>query len=757
MSEEPHSPGASAAADERWALGILVAVGHFALGALTAIEKHILTPGIAADEQGMLALLAASSLLGWLVAVVWTASPTTSLLRKLAAGLRRFSVVLLVTFCNLAVVVDYQVYRAFGTSLDLGVDAAAIPTAGVLLDSLRAEIDGNSLLNFALLLATLLPLWLPPVRRRFVWIAALPGSRRLWLATLASAAAVPLVIVQNGTELVAGDPATAAIASLIRTDREGPTTSGPLLELYRSRSGAAEPDAPGGRELERLGAAARRLERPNILLITLESVAARQLLYEGELQPELTPNLARLAEHGVLFDQLYTCAPETMRSQVQLNTGLALTWDPDDPERGRRFAGPTFAKELQRAGYRTAYVTAGDLDYTGTRDYLPPVGYDLLLDADALPAEVREQGTLNSWGVRDSVMFAQALAWLDQGEPSHPFFLQMLTLGTHHPYSLPEGSPFQPSARGNRTRYLATLRQTDAEIGELLAELQRRGRLANTLVVITGDHGEAFGDIHPGATIHGRNLWDEAVRTFLLISLPGSNESLRLKRIGSVGDIAVTILSLAGVAAEVPGRNLLADRFAVHLVYSHQRNLPTRCALRDGRWRYVGAFADERDVGLFDLEADPDEQRNRAAEHPERIAEYRSLCNQWYAAGTREYLVAAEGQAVDADTAYAAGPRQLRLGTGTGPRFRPADTVPWDRDVTAVLELVPYQEDRMLAFEWQSPGGVRRRTGVRVPAGVSRTTRSFRLHPPEAGTWQLHILDQEREALVASVTMAPRM
>ena len=111
---------------------------------------------------------------------------------------------------------------------------------------------------------------------------------------------------------------------------------------------------------------------------------------------------------------------------------------------------------------------------------------------------------------------AQALGWI-KVDPSRPFFLTVWTQDTHHPYLAAEHHDYGVHD-AHLNRYLNAVRATDRIVGELAAALQTMGLADRTLLVITADHGEAFGE--HGQLIHGGTVYNEEVRVPLLIVNP---------------------------------------------------------------------------------------------------------------------------------------------------------------------------------------------------------------------------------------------
>ncbi len=412
--------------------------------------------------------------------------------------------------------------------------------------------------------------------------------------------------------------------------------------------GQAAESAQTPQALQGLHTAIRtHLPRPNVVLIVLESVGTKQLFRadrSGKLDPQVVPNLARLSERSLIFDSIYTIFPATVYAHVPLMTGgRSITHGNVFDELSASYGWPTLPRVLQQNGYRTGFVSASDLTFANLGPYLRSTGFEyFFFGATQLPRNERKQAALNSWGAMEEVALTKALHWLDTIAASEqPFFPQWLTLATHHPYSTPADYPelFGEGEENRRSHYWNALHYTDAMVGRLIDGLAARGLLDNTLVLVTGDHGEGFGQWHNGAFSHGPHLYEEHVKTFLMVSTRHAPAPpVMVDRIGSFGDILPTLLSLLGMdAVAVPGQDLFSPAYTPRPVFFQNTHLPRRWGLRDGQWKFIAAI-NGTETELYDLTTDPDEQVNLAPAYPAHIQTYRQLCTHWYLTQNADYV-----------------------------------------------------------------------------------------------------------------------
>ncbi|MBI1902094.1 MAG: sulfatase-like hydrolase/transferase [Planctomycetia bacterium] len=358
------------------------------------------------------------------------------------------------------------------------------------------------------------------------------------------------------------------------------------------------------------------LPRPqNVVVIVLESTAAEYLNLYGS-RFDTMPNLARMAaDRGVVFDNFYVQTPSSCNSLVSITHGVIprLDWtlivrDSDE------FSVPSLPRILGERGYRSCFAHAGYWKWKERDEFLRRAGVDRLIDADTVQA-----AAVNSWGIADRDMFQATLDWVD--EDRRPFFLLTYTIETHHPYvARPPLKDFGVDDR-DMNRYLNSLRATDETIAWFLEELSRRGLLDSTLVVLTADHGESFGQHNQ--RVHSFSVYESAVHVPLVLIHPALAD--RARHVAAVRpqiDLPWTLLSMLGVEppGEWQGDHLFrqAEDRAYFFAVGNQAIL----GLRDGPWKYH-FYVDGGDEELFNLAADPGEMANLASREADRCAGYK--------------------------------------------------------------------------------------------------------------------------------------
>ena len=346
----------------------------------------------------------------------------------------------------------------------------------------------------------------------------------------------------------------------------------------------------------------------NVIVVVMESVAAEYLWRFGAADSGGTPELDHYQQWARRFTSFYAHQPSTTHSLVSLLLGVysphsfrVVTREHPD------IALPSLSGELKRRGYRTAFISAADNRFQNIDLFLSHQHFDLIADSRA--------GSCPSGpGHQDDCMVHDLLKWVDQ-DARAPIFALLWTDQTHWPYTAPEspvanGSADTSSVR--RARYLRALRETDRAIGKLLRSLEERGLLESTLVVVSGDHGEAFGQ--HGNAFH-RLLYEEEVRVPLLLINSRLFHGERDTVPGGLMDIAPTVLDLLGdsLPAQWQGRSLFdperPDRVYLFGPYSGL------FGLREGSRKFIYDPIGNEDQ-LYDLSIGPAREREPRRQSP---------------------------------------------------------------------------------------------------------------------------------------------
>jgi phosphoglycerol transferase MdoB-like AlkP superfamily enzyme len=382
--------------------------------------------------------------------------------------------------------------------------------------------------------------------------------------------------------------------------------------------------------------AARR--PPNVVLIVLESVAARWTSLHNPLYAT-TPTLRAESGRSVVADNFYAHIGRSSNSMVAMLLSAYPKLDFRElTEQYPDFPGTSLGTMFRSQGYRTTFVTPSDMEWAGWRGFLEGHGFEDVLDYRDLACPEM----ISSWGVEDRCMVDKVVDLIaDAG--TRPFFVTGWTTQTHHPY---EPSPGVLSLNLLREstpddwelgRYLNVLHETDRHLARIFEAVRRAGLEQDTLIVVTGDHGQAFGYPHETYT-QGRTVYEEDVHVPLMMWYPRMYKApARVPVVGSHVDLAPTIAELTGLPAapDWQGRSLF-DESHPRRAYFYVAEDHFRLAVREANWKYIYSVREGRDE-LYDLQTDPLEQRNIAAQHPDRRDRLRQRLAAWTEANRRQY------------------------------------------------------------------------------------------------------------------------
>lgn len=289
----------------------------------------------------------------------------------------------------------------------------------------------------------------------------------------------------------------------------------------------------------------------NIIVVHFESLESFALDYKWKGQ-EITPNLNKLIKNSINFTNVKEQIQEGVSSDAELmfNTGLYPT------QKGSAFMSygenEYFAlpKLLKNMGYRTTAIH-GDKATFWNRDIVyPNIGIERYVDEDLF-----EDKRFSGLGILDESLFRQSVKEIEKS--TDPSYTYVMTVTSHTPFNIEEehrylGIPWDNHDAG----YLESIHYTDHYLGEFYKELEKKGELENTAIIVFGDHE----GVHK---YHESNLPDNEKNLPFFIHIPGM-EKIEIDTLGGQVDMLPTILYLLGVDEElytdkVMGSNLLRE------------------------------------------------------------------------------------------------------------------------------------------------------------------------------------------------------
>ncbi|MBI4514367.1 MAG: sulfatase [Deltaproteobacteria bacterium] len=425
------------------------------------------------------------------------------------------------------------------------------------------------------------------------------------------------------------------------------------------------------------------VNKPNVLLITIDTLRADHVSAYGYMRPT-TPHLDRLASEGVMFENCYSAANVTNPSHISLLTGTRVSTHGVTSNTAGLTAPhiTTLAERFRKAGYATAAVVS--IGHLGQENSGLGRGFDDYYD-------VKDERRAT-----DSVLVTRQ--WLG-AHAERPFFVWLHLWDPHMRYNPPppydrryvrasspridlflKRSPLQQFFRANRvppsardrlrelfklgfkeavgnnqiglTReeidYLVALYDgeiayVDATLAGLFGDLHELGLSDDTLLVVTADHGEAFGE-HSIYCDH-RTIYNETLHVPLIMRYPRRIPAgRRVANLVSGIDLAPTVLQYAGLRLDGPleGRSLLPAieqgpaQEPVPLFAEHAKGIASM--VRDGQWKLIiGNRAAKPRLHpnafeLFNLDDDPHERRDLTETKPEMIAKLQQVRQAWLTA-----------------------------------------------------------------------------------------------------------------------------
>jgi lipoteichoic acid synthase len=526
------------------------------------------------------------------------------------------SIYLLIVGINLA---NVEIDRIFGRSLSVGLIYYS--------DIFGSQNGRTAVLSWipaqvwiALVVSVLIAVVVPAL------ISRLPRRLANWgLLSLALVAAIfTFSGVSLGTSVLGNVYTASSTASFLKSVRQ--------LETIESRPTGPVPPRPTtavrlqGVPVNKAIAGTGQIK--NVIWIVLESTAAQYLdIYQGKYK--VTPGLSRLRDEALIVRNGYAHAVASHISMVSMMSST-YPWISVKTitTHATMFDLPNIGEELKRHGLRTAFFHSSDTRHSGADRYLARAGFDKVEDyrgrrcTDGMFVDTTE---FYSQATTDGCTFQSLSDWVDAA-PDRPFFAMLWTFQQHYPYfQTRPGRQFDlPELKGNqwavdlKTRYLNAVAEADALIATLVERLRSSGLLSSTLLVISGDHGEAFG-AH-GSFGHGANLYEEEVHVPIVLVAPNLFPERSTERVTGHIDIAPTILDVLGFQppADWQGVSLFREKTNAPIFFFSawtEYVIGNRVDDRKTIYRYLA-----NKIEVYDLAADPAET-NDVAEHEKSWAD----------------------------------------------------------------------------------------------------------------------------------------
>ena len=413
--------------------------------------------------------------------------------------------------------------------------------------------------------------------------------------------------------------------------------------------------------------------KPNIVIILADDLGNADLGYRGS--DIKSPNIDKLASEGVRLESFYgmpVCTParaELMTGRYAIRYGLQTLVIFPSHTYGLPTDERTLPQALKDVGYQTAMVGKWHLGHADKKFWPQNRGFDhfygnLVGEVDYF---TKERGGLIDWQ-RDGKFFKEdgyfttligneAVNIIKNHDTAKPLFLYVASLAPHAPYQAPKQDvEAYKNAAGDEHRhiYAAMITDLDTQVGRIVAALEQKNMLDNTLIIFSSDNGgatsalfatgarspqerEGSGGVELGAKTPASNgdlrggkgsLHEGGVRVPTIFYWPTKLKPRIVNEPLGMVDVMPTVLALAGANGSpdhpFDGRNIW-PAVAENQRSPHEDILINveafRGAIRKGNWKLVKIALLPGRTELFDLSEDPGEQNNVADRYPEIVSD----------------------------------------------------------------------------------------------------------------------------------------
>ncbi|WP_343669000.1 LTA synthase family protein [Chitinophaga sp.] len=251
----------------------------------------------------------------------------------------------------------------------------------------------------------------------------------------------------------------------------------------------------GSSSLRRIVTTPGQTIRPNVILVTIESLSADYMHHFGNNQ-HITPILDSLADHALLFTNMYATGTRTVRGMEALSLCVPPTPGNSIVRRKDNAHLYTVGSIFRKAGYSTTFFYGGDGFFDNMNNFFGNNGFDITDNGERLLPNERlttNRTTIpaqtihfkNAWGICDEDLYDAVIRHADaQYSHQQPFFDFVMTTSNHRPFTYPSGKIDIPSGSGRE----GAVKYTDYAIGEFLKKIQSKPWFDNTVIIFVADH-----------------------------------------------------------------------------------------------------------------------------------------------------------------------------------------------------------------------------------------------------------------------------
>ncbi|WP_077685082.1 LTA synthase family protein [Tessaracoccus aquimaris] len=516
-------------------------------------------------------------------------------------------------------VINHEYVSRTGNPLTWDEMAYAWRQQGELSSLLQSQMSSSviALLAFAVLAPIVVPPLLGPLVSRL--LRKRPGRK----AKAAAVAVLALLLVLSSWSA----PTVSAAFSLAAPVQLAVT---PVREAMAYPEGLADPTVLPTPDATKL--VDRDGKHKNLVVITLESHRATSTL--PETRQSVTPVMDALAQSAIRPERGYAVLPHTSKALTAVTCGISPALDSENSEADPgSLPAKCLPELLGEQGYSSAFFQSATENFERRRGTVANFGYQDFTPVDEMsPIGFRR---VNYFGYEDDIMLDPARKWL-VAHSGQPFMLGMLTVTGHHDYALEGFDLIDFVDDPLLNKYLNGIHYQDQFVGHVLDMFKELGLYDNTVFVITGDHGEGFGEHR--VFQHDNTIYDEGLRIPYLIIDPSKE--------GKLIEGPANQLAVLPTAVDLLGFDLVSDTQYKPSLMSDEPQGPVvatcyargRCAATmDGDMKVIHHFGDRRDE-VYDLSVDPYETNDLAAGTDSGwVSEQSDIALKWYLEAENAY------------------------------------------------------------------------------------------------------------------------
>lgn len=370
----------------------------------------------------------------------------------------------------------------------------------------------------------------------------------------------------------------------------------------------------------------------NVVLIVLESLPVKQASFMrsvrfGGQERDTMPNLRKMRKHMLTMENHYSVNPSSMNALFSIGCSMyPYTAGGTITNVNPRIPCYSISEVFDDLGYRTALFHTGRFSFWKKRKFYDNRGFAVMRDATNMPGFQKSRKF--HWGI-DELITADAVAKFIQNNKDNPFFVQYLVLFPHAPYDYQEGDYATfPNVR-LQDKYHNSLRYVDAAVKRVTDQLKKLKLLKDTLIVLVGDHGEAFHE-HKGNRVHSIYVYEENIHVpFVLFNPILFEQHEKTEKVTSHIDILPTIADLVGGSRgeHWQGTSLL-ENTPSPVAYFFANFGQKILGLRDGPFKVMWNTK-KSDWEIYDVQKDRQEKNNLVETFNRRVPAYRQALSGW--------------------------------------------------------------------------------------------------------------------------------